>query len=74
MLLVPHINKPNMVAQVASVIGADNINISGMQVAQNIEKSEKSIMIINVDSVVEESTLNKISKIEGVDRAAYISL
>ena len=31
MLLVPHINKPNMVAQVASVIGADNINISGMQ-------------------------------------------
>ncbi len=74
MLLVPHINKPNMVAQVASVIGGDNINISGMQVAQNIEKSEKSIMIINVDSVVEESTLNKISKIEGVDRAAYISL
>lgn len=74
MLLVPHTNKPNMVAQVATVIGKDKINISGMQVAQNIEKDEKSIMIINVDSVVEQSTLDKIDEIDGVDNAAYISL
>ena len=74
MLLVPHINKLNMVAQVATVLGADNINISGMQVAQNIKKDEKSIMIINIDSPVEESTLEKIDKIDGVDNAAYISL
>ena len=74
MLLIPHINKPNMVAQVACVLGACNINISGMQVAQNIEKTEKSIMIINVDSNVEQDILDKISNIDGVDKALCVSL
>ena len=46
MLLVPHINKVGMVAKVANVLGEDNVNISGMQVAQG--KGDKSIMIINL--------------------------
>ena len=74
MLLVPHTNKPNMVAQVATVIGQDNINIAGMQVAQDIDNSEKSIMIINVDSNVEKATLDKIAQIDGVDKALYIEI
>ena len=41
MLLVPHINKPNMVAKVAGILGADNINISGMQVAQSFDYPDK---------------------------------
>ncbi len=73
MLLVPHINKLNMVAQVATVIGKDNINISGMQVAQSVDKN-LSIMIINVDSAVEQSTLNKIDEIDGVENACYIKI
>ena len=74
MLLVPHINKPNMVAKVAGVLGSDNVNISGMQVAQSIDDSNKSIMIISVDSQVEQSTLDKIAQTDGVDGAKCISL
>jgi predicted regulator of amino acid metabolism with ACT domain len=74
MLFVPHINKPNMVAQVASVLGTDNINISGMQVAQNNVETDKNVMVINVDSLVENTTLDKIAKIDGVDKAKFISL
>lgn len=74
MLFVPHIDRPNMVAQVASVLGADNINISGMQVAQNTDKSDKSIMIISIDTKVQQTTLDKIAKIDGVDEAICISL
>lgn len=74
MLFVPHINKPNMVAQVASVLGGDDINISGMQVAQNTDKTEKSIMIISIDTKTQQTTLDKISKIVGVDKAICISL
>ena len=74
MLFVPHINKPNMVAQVASVLGADMINISGMQVAQNNTDKNKNVMVINVDSLVEKATLEKIAKIDGVDKAKFISL
>ena len=74
MLLIPHINKPNMVALSAGVLGADNINISGMQVAQSTDDQNKSIMIISTDTKVENSTLEKIVKIDGVDEAKYISL
>jgi len=74
MLLVPHINKPNMVALVAGVLGADNINISGMQVAQSTDNPESSVMIINCDTEVKEETLAKINGIEGVNQAKYIGL
>jgi predicted regulator of amino acid metabolism with ACT domain len=63
-----------MVAQVASVLGADNINISGMQVAQNNIEIDKNVMVINVDSAVEGATLEKIAKIDGVEKAKFISL
>ena len=74
LLLVPHINKPNMVAKVASILGADEINISGMQVNQSANDAEKSIMIINTDSEVGNETLDKIIMIDGVDEAKYIGL
>ena len=49
-------------------------NISGMQVAQNNVETDKNVMVINVDSLVENITLDKIAKIDGVDKAKFISL
>ena len=79
MLLVPHENKPSMIAKVATVIGAHDININRMNVAQKSKPLVKtadniSIMIINTDSGVDKSTLDEISKIEGVKNAKYISI
>jgi len=72
MLFVPHINKVGMIARVAGVLGADNINISGMQVAQG--RDDKSIMIINIDSKTEQSTLDKINELDDILGAIYISI
>lgn len=79
MLIVPHENKPSMIAQVATVIGKNNININRMNVAQKsiqLSKSQDniSIMIINTDSSVDEVTLNEIAKIQGVQKPKYISI
>ena len=75
MLLVPHKNKPNMVGQVASVLGQDNLNISKMQVSQKHDKNDNiSLMIINTDDIVENSTLEKIAAIDGVEGSKFISL
>ncbi|MCD8024994.1 MAG: phosphoglycerate dehydrogenase [Candidatus Gastranaerophilales bacterium] len=75
MLLIPHKNKPNMIGQAASVLGADNVNISKMQVAQKHDSNDDiSLMIINTDDVVESDTLDKISKIEGVIEPKFIKL
>ena len=75
MLIVPHVNKPSMIAQVAKVIGENNINIGSMNVVQKNDKHEtESIMVINIDSEVNSSVLDEISKIDGVHNPKYIKL
>lgn len=75
MILVPHENKPAMVAKVATVLGDKNINITRMNVAQNRTEADNiSIMIINTDSKVDDKVLEEISAIDGVGLAKYIKL
>ena len=75
MILVPHENKPAMVAKVATVLGDKDINITRMNVAQNRSQSDNiSMMIINTDSEVSEKTLNEITGIKGINSAKYINL
>ncbi len=75
MLLVPHENKPAMVAKVATVLGDKNINITRMNVAQNRSSEDNiSIMIINTGSKVDDNTLALISSIDGIGSAKYIKL
>lgn len=75
MLIIPHVNKPSMIAKVAQVIGENNINIGSMNVVQKNDKHEtESIMVINVDSEVGDSTLKSIEKIDGVNNPKYVNL
>jgi len=74
-LIVPHTNKPSMIAKVAQVIGEKGINIGSMNVVQKNDKHEtESIMVINVDSVVPDETLSEIAKIDGVHNPKYVKL
>lgn len=75
MLIVPHINQPSMIAKVAKVLGEDGINIGSMNVVQKNDKhSTDSIMVINIESEVNEKTLDIIQGIDGVKDAKYIKL
>lgn len=80
MLVIPHENKPSMIAKVATVIGKHEININRMNVVQKSQPLSKenkdniSIMIINTDSTVDKATLEEISNIEGINSAKYISI
>lgn len=72
MLLVPHENKPCMIANVATVIGEHGINIDHMHVVQ--KKNENSMMIINTATAVEANVISEIEKIDGVASAIYVKL
>ena len=75
MLIVPHKNQPSMIAKVAQVIGENGINIGSMNVVQKNDKHEtESIMVINIESVVEANVLAEIEKIDGVHNPIYINL
>ena len=73
MLLVPHENKPCMIAKVATVIGEAGININHMSVSPDEEK-HLSMMIISTGSEVEKCALEKINSIDGVKNAVYVHL
>ena len=75
-LLVPHINQPMMIAQVATVIGKDGINVNRMQVAQKSGESNdnESIMIISTQTKVSEETLKHVKAIDGVINAQSVNL
>lgn len=72
MLLVPHENKPSMIAKVATVIGEAGININHMHVVQ--KQGERSLMVISTDRVVEKEVIDKIVKIDGVSNSKYVKL
>jgi len=74
-LLVPHENKPSMIAKVATVLGENSHNISRMEVVQKTgESDDESIMIINTDEAVSEVVLDKISEIDGVRAAKCVNI
>ncbi len=73
-LIVPHINQPAMIAKVATVLSGDDINIGSMSVSENIKGSNMSIMAINVDRVIGNDVITKISNIEGVHDPKYVRL
>ena len=75
MIIVPHQNKPAMIAKVATILADKNINITRMNVAQNRSQDDNiSLMIINTGNEVDFDTLNAISQIDGVCKAKYINL
>lgn len=73
MLYVPHIDKPRIIGPVGNLIGAHDINISGMQVGRK-EIGGKAIMLLNVDAPVPEETLAEIAKIDGVLGVKNVSI
>ncbi len=73
MLLVPHDNKPSMVAKVAEIIANEEININNMFVSPTNEK-HLSVMIISLGNQADESLLKKIKEIDGVNDAKYVHL
>ena len=76
MLVLPHEDKPGMIAQVATLLSEENINISMMQVGRKVQaqKGGESAMILNVDEPVSLNILKQLQKIDGIYHADYVNL
>ncbi len=76
MLVLPHKDKPGMVAQVATLLSKENINISMMQVGRKVraQAGGESIMILNIDEPVTGCILEQLQKIDGIYNAKYVNL
>lgn len=65
LLLAPHIDQPNMIGQIATILGSAGININGMQVG-NTTESGTNIMAIAVGNDIPNDILLQLRGIQGI--------
>lgn len=70
-LVCPHINRPGVIGQVGSIMGAAGVNISGMQVGTTSQENT-SLMILTLDKDVPKSVINLITSMDGIFGAKVI--
>jgi len=73
MLIIPHIDRPGMIGLVGTILGENNINISGMQNSRKTAGGT-SVMVISVDCVVPEEVLGKIAGMQDIIDIKMVNL
>lgn len=73
MLVVENIDRPGMIGQIGTLLGASNVNIATMQVSRNV-REQQMMMLLTVDSEVSKEVLGLMRNIEGVYSARIVKL
>ena len=71
-LVCPHINRPGVIGQIGTLLGGENINISGMQVGVT-EVEGVSLMVLAIDNDIPAAVLDKIKGMEGIYDAKLVN-
>ncbi|MDR0485117.1 MAG: phosphoglycerate dehydrogenase [Elusimicrobiota bacterium] len=73
MILIINEDKPGVVGSIGEVLGAENINIGGMNVGREKAQSD-ALMIFEVDEKVPADVMEKLIKISKVKKAKFVEL
>lgn len=73
LLISRHIDRPGMIGRVGTVLGGHNINIASMEVGRR-QRGGEAVMILAVDDVVDQSIIDQLSKIDGVENLRFVNL
>lgn len=65
LLLVNNNDVPGVIGHVGTLVGTEGINVATMHVARKL-KGDKALMILTVDSLVEQEILNKFTNFDDV--------
>lgn len=70
-IAVQNIDKPGIIGQIGTILGASDINIAAMQWSRNV-KGEKAVSFVSVDCEVSSAVLELLKSIDGVLKATMI--
>lgn len=73
MIVAKHEDHPNIIGPCCMILGRNNINIAGMQVGR-IKMGGEAIMVLNVDSEVDDVILDEIRSVDGIIDAKLVVL
>jgi len=70
-LAIQNVDKPGIIGQIGTILGADNINIAAMQWSRN-RKGEKAVAFVSVDAEVSEEIIRLLKNIDGVLKVSML--
>jgi D-3-phosphoglycerate dehydrogenase len=73
MLFVEHYDWPGMIGFLGTILGKANVNIATMQVGR-VTRDQEAMMILSVDSPVDEAAMAQLRQLEGIRSVKAISL
>ncbi len=73
MILTKIEDRPNIIGPCCMILGKNNINIAGMQVGR-IKIGGEAIMVLNIDSDVNDDILDEIKSVDGIIDAKRVIL
>jgi len=73
MIVTEHTDRPGIIGKVGTLLGNNSVNIAGMHVGRESE-GQKALMVLMIDSPVEDSILDQIKQIDGMETARQVSL
>lgn len=73
MLVATYVDKPGVIGRVGTTLGSEQINIAGMQVGRTSIGGE-AVMVLQVDSPINDEVLNKLSKLEAILSTRFVEL
>jgi D-3-phosphoglycerate dehydrogenase len=73
MLFVEHLDRPGMIGFLGTILGKANVNIATMQVGR-VTRDQEAMMILSVDSPLDEVVMAQLRQLEGIRSVKAISL
>ncbi len=73
MLVARNQDKPGMIGQIGTLLGAGHVNIATMQVSRN-QKDGCAMMFMTIDNEVNKETLNLLQGLDGIKKVNLIKL
>ena len=73
MLVARNQDKPGMIGQIGTLLGASHVNIATMQVSRN-KKDSGAMMFMTVDNEVRKETLHLLQGIDGIIQVDLVKM
>jgi len=73
MIVIENVDKPGVIGQIGTLLGASKVNIATMQVGRKLS-TKRAMMALTVDSEVPPENLELLSGIEGILKANFVRI
>lgn len=73
MIVIKNEDKPGMIGQIGTFLGAAHVNIANMQVSREVKDTD-AMMFMSVDNEVNKETLKMIGGLDGITEAYFVKM